>query len=178
MEIRPENAGDHGAIGDVHRAAFGDRGDVVADLVDGLRAAHGDRALGLVALDGDEVVGHVLFTPSLLDAPRRLVEVAVLSPVSVVPARQRQGIGSALIRRGLEAAADRSFPLVFLEGSPDLYRRFGFRAGKELGFRRPSLRIPDEAFQALPLPGYEPWMSGTLVYSQVFWEHDVVGLRG
>jgi putative acetyltransferase len=51
-----------------------------------------------VAADGDEVVGHVLFTPGLLDAPRRLVEVAVLSPVAIWPARQRQGIGSALIR--------------------------------------------------------------------------------
>jgi putative acetyltransferase len=66
---------------------------------------------------------------------------------------------------------------VFLEGPPDYYGRFGFRAGGGLGFRKPSLRIPDDAFQALPLPSYEPWMTGTLVYSHVFWEHDAVGLR-
>jgi putative acetyltransferase len=58
-----------------------------------------------------------------------------------------------------------------------LYARFGFRAGGELGFRKPSLRIPDDAFQALMMPSYEPWMTGTLVYSHVFWEHDAVGLR-
>ena len=176
MDIRPESADDHAAVRDVHLAAFGDHGRVVAGLVDGLRAAHGKSAVGLVAGDGDEVVGHVLFTPGLLDAPRRLVEVAVLSPVAVCPPRQRQGIGSALIRRGLDQLAERS-PVVFLEGHPGYYGRFGFRAGAELGFRKPSLRIPDDAFQALPMPSYEPWMTGTLVYSHVFWEHDAVGLR-
>jgi hypothetical protein len=65
---------------------------------------------------------------------------------------------------------------VFLESHPGYYRRFGVRAGGELGFRTPSLRIPDDAFQALPMPSYEPWMSGTLIYSHVFWEHDAVGL--
>ena len=149
----------------------------MASLVDGLRAAHGERSVELVATDGADVVGHVLFTPSLLDAPRRLVEVAVLSPIAVRPGWQRQGIGGALIRRGLDAIAERSSPIVFLEGDPGYYARFGFRAGAELGFRKPSLRIPDAAFQALPMPAYEPWMTGTLVYSHVFWEHDAVGLR-
>jgi putative acetyltransferase len=67
--------------------------------------------------------------------------------------------------------------VVFLEGSPSYYSRLGFRPGAELGFRKPSLRIPDAAFQALPLPAHQAWMTGTLVYSQVFWDHDVVGLR-
>jgi putative acetyltransferase len=146
-------------------------------LVDGLWEAHAARAVGLVAVEGDEVVGHALFTPSLLDAPRRLVEVGVLSPLAVSPARQRHGIGSALVRQGLDALARRSVPVVFLEGDPGYYHRFGFRAGAELGFRKPSLRIPDAGFQALLMPSHEPWMTGTLVYSPVFWEHDAVGLR-
>lgn len=177
VQIRPESVGDRAAARELHRAAFGDQGRMVAGLVEGLWAAHGEDAVGLVAAEGDEVVGHLLFTPSLLDAPCRLVEVAVLSPVAVSPARQGQGIGSALIREGLDRVAERSFPVVFLEGDPGYYGRFGFRAGRELGFRRPSLRIPDAGFQALPLPSYEPWMTGTLVYSHVFWEHDAVGLR-
>jgi putative acetyltransferase len=177
MDIRPETAADRVAVRDLHRAAFGEHGQVVARVLDGLWAAHGERAIGLVATDGDAVVGHVLFTPSLLDAPRRLVEVAVLSPVAVAPSRQREGIGSALIRRGLDRLAEGPYPLVFLEGDPRFYRRFGFRAGGELGFRKPSLRIADDAFQVRPLPSYEPWMTGTLVYSHVFWEHDAVGLR-
>jgi putative acetyltransferase len=124
------------------------------------------------------VVGHVRFTRSLLDAPTRLVEVQVLSPVSVMPERQGQGIGSALIRRGLETLAARNVPLVFLEGEPGYYGRLGFDPATEQGFRKPSLRIPDAAFQVARLEAYEPWMTGTLVYADPFWECDAVGVRG
>jgi putative acetyltransferase len=68
-------------------------------------------------------------------------------------------------------------PLVLLEGSPVYYARFGFVAGADLGLRRPSLRIPPAGFQALRLPAYEDWMTGTLVYHRVWWDHDAVGLR-
>ena len=123
------------------------------------------------------MVGHAMFTSSLLDAPRRLVSVQVLSPVGVSPRQQRQGVGSAILERGLEILIERSVPVVFVEGPPQYYSRFGFEPGADHGFRRPSLRIPDTAFQALRLPSYEPWMSGTLVYSETFWRHDAVGLR-
>ena len=53
----------------------------------------------------------------------------------------------------------------------------GGDAGGGHGFRKPSLRIPDAAFQVMVLPAYEPWMTGTLVYSATFWEYDCVGLR-
>jgi putative acetyltransferase len=101
----------------------------------------------------------------------------VLSPLAVLPQRHRQGIGSSLVRRGLEVLAERRTPLVFLEGSPPYYSRLGFAAAGGLGFRKPSLRIPDEAFMVARLPAYESWMTGTLVYSQTFWDHDLVGLR-
>jgi putative acetyltransferase len=162
----------------LHLAAFGDHGGVVADLVEGLRRkATAHNSLSLVAAEADRVVAHVLFTSSLLDAPRRLVMVQVLSPISVLPERQGEGIGSTLIRQGLRLLGERAVPLVFLEGPPNFYSRLGFRPGAELGFRKPSLRIPDAAFQAIPLPAYEPWMTGTLVYSETFWQHDAVGLR-
>ena len=67
--------------------------------------------------------------------------------------------------------------MVWLEGNPAYYGRFGFRPGGDHGFRKPSLRIPDAAFQVMTLSVYEPWMTGTLVYSGTFWEHDCVGLR-
>lgn len=178
MDLRDEQPRDRDAVHTLHLRAFGDHGLVVADLVDGLRKtltpANG---LSLVAEQDGRIVGHVMFTGSLLDAPRRLVDVQVLSPLAVLPERQGQGIGSALVRRGLELLAKRAVPLVFLEGSPDYYRRFGFVAGGGQGFRKPSLRIPDAAFQALRLSAFEPWMTGTLVYSATFWEHDAVGLR-
>jgi putative acetyltransferase len=118
-----------------------------------------------------------MLSPSLLDTPKRLISVQVLSPVGVVPACQRQGIGTTLIRRGIERMIERLVPLVFLEGPPAYYSRFGFQPAAEQGFRKPSLRIPDAAFQVLRLPAYEPWMTGTLVYAQAFWTNDAVGLR-
>jgi putative acetyltransferase len=177
--IREERIEDADDVARVHADAFGSHGAAVVSLVAALRASlQHDAGLSLVAVEDDGgVVGHVMFTRNLLDAPARLVDVQVLSPVGVVSRRQRQGVGSALIRRGLDMLVHRDVPVVFLEGSPDYYGRFGFAAGRGLGFRRPSLRIPEPAFQARVLPAYEPWMTGTLVYRQAFWDLDLVGLR-
>lgn len=178
MDIRAETEADHAAVRALHLAAFGDHGPLVADLVDALRVSLVTRAgQSLVAVEGGAVVGHVMFTPALLDAPRRLVEVQVLSPLSVLPPRQRDGIGSRLVTEDVGQLARTGVPVVFVEGSPDYYGRLGFRAGGGLNFRRPSLRIPERAFQAALLPAHAPWMTGTLVYPDVFWTHDAVGLR-
>lgn len=178
MELRPEDPADHEAVEEVHRQAFGDDGEHVATLTRDLRGLVTPTCgLSLVAVEDDRIVGHVLFTRSILDAPERLVDVLVLSPVGVLPAHQRTGVGSALIRRGLELADVQGAPAVFLEGSPGYYPRFGFRPGEPLGFRKPSLRIPDAAFQVRLLSTYESWMTGTFVYSEIFWRHDAVGLR-
>jgi putative acetyltransferase len=178
VDVRAEATSDWPAVRAVQIAAFTDHGQEVANLVDDLREllARGE-GLSLVAEDGDEIVGHVMFTQSLLDAPKRLVPVQVLSPVGVEPARQRQGVGTAMVRQGLELLAERGGSLVFLEGAPAYYSRFGFLPAGEHGFRKPSLRIPDEGFQVSLLPAYEPWMTGTLVYAEPFWRHDLVGLR-
>jgi len=175
MDLREEQARDREVVRDVQLRAFGDHGPVVAELVESLRGT--PDALSLVAEVGGELVGHVMFTRSLLDAPRRLVDVQVLSPLGVLPEHQKRGIGTALVRHGLEILAERGAPVVFLEGDPGYYSRLGFVRGDGLGFRKPSLRIPDAAFQAITLPAYEPWMTGTLVYAEAFWQHDAVGLR-
>ncbi len=177
MEIRAERPTDHPAVRDVHHHAFGaGHGPVVAALVDALRRDD-PAALSLVAEQDRTVTGHVMVSRSLLDAPRRLVPVQVLSPLGVLPERQRRGIGAALVRHTLKLLDERGGPLVFLEGDPGYYARLGFRPGAGLGFRRPSLRIPDAGFQVVALSAYESWMTGTLVYSATFWDHDCVGLR-
>jgi len=176
VRFRSERDGEQAAVRAIVEDAFGD--PRVGGLVDTLRASPDwIDGMSLVAETRVGLVGHILFTRSLLDAPPRLVDVLVLSPVSVATAHQGRGIGSGLVRHGLEQVARRPEPLVFLEGSPAYYRRFGFEPGRGLGFRRPSLRIPEPAFQVLRLPSYEPWMTGTLVYSRVFWDLDCVGLR-
>ena len=183
--IRVSTPADELAIAGIVTAAFGaGHGPVVARLVDALRASPAwDPALSFVAestpADGGpaQLTGYVLLTRNLLDAPRRLVDVLVLSPLAVRPGHQGRGVGSRLVRHALAAAGARPEPLVFLEGSPDYYPRFGFGPGRDLRFRRPSLRIPEPAFLVRPLPGYEPWMTGTLVYADPFWRLDCVGLR-
>ena len=176
--FRRERPHEEAAVRAVVEDAFAGE-PVVGELVDALRRSP-DWLPGLsfvAELDG-ELIGHILFTRGLLDAPDRLVDVLVLSPVSVATAHQRVGVGTGLIRYGLEEVRrTRGEPLVFLEGSPAYYRRFGFEPAESHGFRRPSLRIPEAAFQVVRLPSWEPWMTGTLVYSRVFWDLDCVGLR-
>jgi putative acetyltransferase len=173
--VRPETPADVPVVREVVAAAFGE--EPVAELLDGLRASTAWRDLSFVAELAGEVVGHVSFTRGWLDAPARLVEVLVLSPLSVRPDLHARGIGTALVREALDALTGRPEPVTFLEGAPGYYPRFGFVPGETLGFTRPSVRIPPAAFMALPRPTYRPWMRGALVYPEVFWEHDCVGLR-
>jgi putative acetyltransferase len=173
--IRPYRAADDQPVRQLLSAAFG-RGSV-AELAGDLRASDAHRAALVAELD-TEVVGIVQLSRGWLDAPRRLVEVMVLSPLGVLPELQGRGIGSALVRAAVGAAEQLGSPLLFLEGSPRYYSRFGFSAGAEHGFRRPSERIPDAAFQVLLSPNRQDWMVGALVYPDAFWRHDSVGLRG
>lgn len=175
VRVRPELEGDAGRVRDVVDAAFGP--EPVGALLDALRASTAWIGLSHVAELGGEVVGHVSYTRGWVDDPERLVEVLVLSPLSVHPAHQGRGVGSRLVRESLALLEDRSEPLIFLEGAPGFYARFGFRPGRELGFEAPSVRIPPAAFQVLPRPLYDGSVRGALVYPDVFWAHDAVGLR-
>jgi putative acetyltransferase len=176
-EIRAEIDPDQEQIRHVHTRAFGDDGRV-AGLVDALRAAPAPLPpLSFIAMTGGQVTGHVMLSASRLDAPPRIVDVYVLSPLGILPGFQRRGIGTALLRHAVRVAVTRRVPLIFLEGSPTYYGKRGFEQADALGFRAPSLRIPPAAFQVTRLPGYESWMTGTLVYSETFWALDCVGLR-
>jgi putative acetyltransferase len=173
--IRPPRPEDAERIAAVTTAAFAHQSGV-ADLV-GLLAA-GPARLSLVAVDdADSVVGHTMLSRGWIDAARALVEVLVLSPLSVDPPVQRRGIGGELVRAALAGAADLGAPAVFLEGSPRYYSRFGFVSGASRGFVRPSVRIPEEGFQVVVLPAWQDWMTGALVYPDAFWAMDMVGLR-
>jgi len=176
IEIRPAQAEDRPAVRRVVEAAFGDKGPDVAAMVDDLHAA--DRVqVGLVAeLDG-AVVGHVQLNRCWVDARQALVDVLVLSPLSVDPDHQTQGVGTELIEAAVRAASAVGAPALFLEGSPDYYDARGFLRGSAHGFVRPSVRIPDAAFQVVVLESHEDWMTGALVYCDAFWALDCVGLR-
>jgi putative acetyltransferase len=176
VTIRNQRPDERARVRDIITRSFGRA--VVADLAEALQdAPAGVDGLSFVAeLDG-QLLGHAQLSRSWLDAPERLVEVLVLSPVSLVPEFQRHGLGGRLVNHALREAAEVGAPMVFLEGSPHYYRRFGFETASRRGFTAPSVRIPDAAFQVVVLPSYETWMTGALVYAEQFWALDCVGLR-
>jgi putative acetyltransferase len=174
--VRRQRPGEGAQVREVIVSSFGE--PVVADLAEALLdAPAGRHGLSFVAELGGRLVGHVQLSWSRLDAPARLVDVLVLSPLSVVPDHQRHGIGGYLVNHALGGARHLGAPMLFLEGDPRYYGRFGFRAAADQGFTAPSVRIPRAAFQVVTLASYEPWMTGALVYAEPFWALDCVGLR-
>jgi putative acetyltransferase len=161
MHVRTEEPADLPAIHAVHAASFPTA--VEARLVDALRAA-GRLRVSLVAVERDQVVGHVAFSPvRLVGAP----DGAGVAPVAVLPGHRRQGIAERLIRDGLGRCAELGFGFVVVLGDPAYYRRFGFRpAGHwdlsdEYG--------GGEAFQALELrPASIPPGGGRIHYAPEF----------
>ena len=77
----------------------------------------------------------------------------------------------------VEAGRELSAPALFLEGSPAYYGARGFGPGREHGFLPASDRTPGPAFQVVLYDGHEDWMTGRLVYRDVWWQHDSAGLR-
>jgi len=174
--MRLAEPADREAIESLVASAFGgSHGREVVEMVRALDASCATRA-SLIAVDG-EVVGHVQLSRGWVDARQEMVEVAVLSPLSVAPDRQRRGVGAHLLIAALSEAERLGFPAVFLEGDWTYYGPRGFTPATEHGFIRPSLRIPLPAFQVALLSGYENWMVGQLVYPEAFWATDAVGLR-
>jgi putative acetyltransferase len=157
MLIRDEEAADITAIREVVETAF--RQQLEARLVDQLRA-DGDGVISLVAVDDGKVVGHVLF--SRMTAPFRALG---LAPVSVAPDRQRSGVGSQLIRAGLERAADRGWNAVFVLGDPEFYQRFGFSVTGASGFTSP---YAGPYLMVLALNGELPAKTGKIDYAPAF----------
>lgn len=177
VDLRAATPEDQPRVDAVVAAAFAEPADGrVVGMMRLLRTSGAVRA-GIVAVRDDDVVGHVLLSRSWLDAREALVEVLVLSPLSVRPTEQGRGIGTQLVRAALARAQRHGAPAVFLEGAPGYYGTRGFEAATPRGFHRPSDRIPEPAFQVALLPAHEPWMVGRLVYPEAFWATDTVGLR-
>jgi len=128
--LRPETESDVEGVRAVHVAAFPT--PLESRLVDALRSA-GKTILALVAQSEERVVGHVLFTAVAIEgSPKRALG---LAPVAVLPDRQRQGVGTALIRAGLARVTALGYDLVVVLGEPDYYRRFGFATASRAGLR-------------------------------------------
>jgi len=161
--IRPEQAADFTAIRAVNETAFG-RADE-AGLVDDLR--NEGAVLGSFVADyGGDVVGHVLFSRMLIETATESIPAVALAPLAVLPGYQRQGVGSRLVREGLQWLLDRGERFVLVLGDPAFYGRFGFTSARATALTTP---FPPDAFMALELvPNSLDDVRGTVRYALAF----------
>lgn len=162
MRIRPEARGDADAIRAITKAAFEHAehsSGTEAAIVDALRQADA-LTISLVAEEDGEPVGHIAFSPVTIEGEHG--GWFGLGPVSVMPERQGQGIGIALIEEGLELLRSRGASGCVVLGDPAYYGRFGFSSAHALRYGD----VPSQYFQSLPFLETRP--SGEVAYDPAF----------
>lgn len=168
VSIRQETPGDFFAVYKVNEAAFEQENE--SRLVDMLRKSDVFiPELSLVAeLDG-QIIGHILFTKLKIIEKNSITHHTIsLAPMSVLPAYQNFGIGSALVKEGLEMAKSIGFESVIVLGHDKYYPRFGFQPASKWNITCP-YEVPDEVFMALELvPGALTNISGEVEYPEEF----------
>ena len=164
MLVRNEEEKDLSAVHALNALAFKSSGE--ANLVDTLRKqAH--PVVSLVAEENKTVVGHILFSPVSLSGHPGL-KIMGLAPMAVTPAHRNKGIGSALVRAGLERCKELGFGAVVVLGHSDYYPRFGFSRSARFGIDC-EYEAPEEAFMVVELqPDYLGGKSGTIKYHAAF----------
>jgi len=164
IEVRAEKGSDHEAVRQLYRLAFGQDGE--ARLVDALRAGGFAPVSFVAAIDG-RVVGHIMFSDLNLLTHKGEVKALALAPMAVLPNFQRQGIGSILVRRGLEVCKEQGHRIVVVLGHPDFYPRLGF--SPKLAERLESPYGSGPSHMAIELvSGSLSAVAGKLVYSPPF----------
>jgi putative acetyltransferase len=162
--IRAETPIDFGAVWQVNRLAFGQEAE--ARLVDALRA-EGNSRVSLIAESAGKVVGHIMFSDLAIITANGTVAALALAPMAVLPDFQRLGIGSTLVRRGLEACIAQGHRIVVVVGHTSFYPRFGFSATMAEPLESPYGGGP--SFMAMELaPGALNGVVGKIVYASPF----------
>lgn len=164
MSIREEEPKDYLAVYLVNVSAFETHAE--ADLVDILRReAH--PILSLVAEENRVIIGHIMFSPVSLSGHSDL-KIMGLGPMAVIPERQGNGIGSTLVKFGLDKCKDLGFGAVIVLGHPGYYPRFGFVTSVNYGIRS-EYDVPPEVFMIVELlPGYLQDAPGIIQYHAAF----------
>ena len=164
MLIRAEEQQDWDAVHALNASAFETPAE--ANLVDTLRQ-QARPLVSLVAEDNGEILGHIMFSPVSLPGHPEL-RIMGLAPMAVALEQQRKGIGSALVRAGLEQCNHLDFGAVVVLGHPDYYPRFGFSTSTRFGIGC-EYDVPQEAFMVVELkPGYLDRASGKIKYHAAF----------
>ena len=164
MLLRPEEPKDHSAVHAVNQSAFETSAE--ANLVDVLRReAH--PIISLVAEQNGAIIGHIMFSPVSLTGHTDL-KIMGLGPVAVAPEHQRMGIGTALLKTGLEKCNEIGYGAVIVLGHQSYYPRFGFVPSVNYGISS-EYDVPPEVFMVMELqPGYLNDASGIIQYHPAF----------
>ena len=167
VTIRGETPGDYEPIAVVNRRAFGQENEGL--LIAKLRGSDGfDPSLSLVGEIAGDVVGHVLFSPIHIETERGDVPALALAPMAVLPNFQKRGIGSQLVRTGLDISRQAGHAIIVVLGHPDYYPRFGFQQASQFGVRSP-FDVPDDVFMVQGLiPGALDAVMGVVRYPGAF----------
>lgn len=145
VEIRHEHPSDIDVIHTLTQAAFATAAHASGTEAWIVRALRGADALSisLVAADTSGVIGHVAVSPvTISDGTCHWYG---LGPISVAPHRQREGIGSQLMRAAISQLEALGAAGCVLLGDPNYYQRFGFTPVEGLTLDG----VPPEYFQAL-----------------------------
>jgi putative acetyltransferase len=165
ITFRQEESGDQFAIRRVNEQGFGTSEE--ADLVDALRQANAI-ILSMVALDGEDIIAHILFTEVVVMQADSQFTGLGLGPMAVLPCHQRKGIGTQLLKIALDKCRHLDYDFVVVLGHPEFYSRFGFSPAKPHGIRC-EFDAPDEAFMVLELrENALAGRSGTVHYRDEF----------
>ena len=170
--IRLEQPGDQCAVEALTRDAFWDVYKPGCDehLVAHRLRTHPDfiPALDFVALDGDKIIGNIMYSRAAIVQPDGTrFPIVIFGPLSVHPDYQRRGVGAALVRHSLEQAKALGVAGVALTGSPEYYPRFGFRPGRDFGITDAEGNSSDY-LMAMPLAA-DALPAGTLTESEGFY---------
>lgn len=166
VTIRTERQDDITLVRAVNEAAFGQAAE--AAIVDAIRERLPD-VVSLVAVEAERIVGHVFFSPVKASDEKRSLSGMALGPMAVVPERQRRGIGSRLVRAGIEAMRERNCPFIIVLGHPEYYPRFGFVPASQHGLTCQWPGVPDAAFMVLILDAAKmAGVRGTVRYRDEF----------
>ena len=166
VTIRPTTTTDRPSVVNLLQSAFADvlgAGSEEIAIVDAIWERSDPATVDLVAVANGAVIGHVLASPGILKG----MEVPGIAPLCVAPARQRRGIGAALMTGVLDALEFGGAPFVVLLGSPKYYERFGFTPAPLDGLSYAPVDEGHPGFQVQRLQPDALVPSGIYVYS---WE--------
>ncbi|MBC8259633.1 MAG: N-acetyltransferase [SAR324 cluster bacterium] len=147
MQIRKEKDSDIDNIWRINAEAF--EAEAEANLVNQLRKS-GIPYISLIAEDAGEIVGHILFTPVELNGNQAELKIMGLAPMAVAVQHQKQGVGSQLVKEGLEHCRRQNYDAVVVLGHPKYYPKFGFMPSAKYGIKS-EYDVPDEVFMVLEL---------------------------